>query len=336
MKRLLLIFALSSSAFATPSPTPFATVPNANGIAAKGDFLYVTEYCTGNVDQVDSSGNVTLFATIPAPSVPTPTPTPIGTPCVATEKYIAVVPPESTPAGFTVGDIFVTQGQQIYNVTTGTAVLFATISACGFDHTGITFDTVGTFGNKMIVTCNGGDIFTVDSGATATQVGDNIGTNIESPIVAPSPAFGTYGGQILVTDEGNGGVHAIDNLGNLTINVATWGGAEGLALVASDSCYYVCNDLRNTVYRYRASDFSGFAGDIMVGSETGQGIGRIHWNGSGYDVIAFDNRTEMDHLEGSTFAFSSSLCPTPTPTPTPAATATATPIAVTSAWGYIF
>ena len=87
------------------------------------------------------------------------------------------------------------------------------------DHSGITFDKVGTFGNDMIVTCNGGDVFKIDKIGNVPQsrfyAHASSGGEIEGPVVAPL-SFGTgptFGGQILVADEDIDEVHAIKNDG---------------------------------------------------------------------------------------------------------------------------
>ena len=80
--------------------------------------------------RIDCQGNVTLLATLPG----------IGD---CREEYVSIAPSQSANAGFTPGDIFVTQGPAIYKVTGGTVTPFALMPDCAEDHTGITFDHVG-------------------------------------------------------------------------------------------------------------------------------------------------------------------------------------------------
>src|ERR1044071_2920347 len=128
--------------FYAANPSPFAIVIGPIGVAASKTELIATEYCSRKIDKIDCLGNVSLLATLPS-----------GSGCG--EKYMTIAPAQSANAGFTPRDIFITRGTQVFklsgnpvNVTT-----FATLSSCGDDHTGITFDHEGTFGNKMIVTC---------------------------------------------------------------------------------------------------------------------------------------------------------------------------------------
>ena len=49
---------------------------------------------------------------------------------------------------------------------------FATIPGCADDHTGITFDHFGAFGYNMIVTCQNGGVWQVDSTGSPTKIAD--------------------------------------------------------------------------------------------------------------------------------------------------------------------
>src|SRR6266571_4144909 len=181
------LLALTGILYAASS-TQFSSVSSVTGVAASKTDLLVSEYCTQNIDTVDCLGKISLLATIPGP---------VG-PC--TEKYVTIAPSQSANAGFTPRDIFVTQGDQVYQIRPpGPATPFATIPGCDADHTGITFDHVGTFGYKMIVTCNNGGVWSVDSTRTVTPIADT-GTTLEGPAVVPLN-FGPYGGQILRSEE---------------------------------------------------------------------------------------------------------------------------------------
>ena len=184
------------------NPTPFTTVNTPVGVAASRTDLIVTEYCGHNVDTIDCQGNVTHLATLPG----------VGN---CKEEYVTIAPAQSATAGFTPGDIFVTQGRAVFKVTGGTVTPFAQMPDCGDDHTSITFDHVGTFGYNMIVTCEGGLVWQVDGTGTPTFIAD-ASTHLEGPAIPPL-SFGPYGGQILAADEFSGSVHAIDNNGTLVM-----------------------------------------------------------------------------------------------------------------------
>src|SRR5437879_7848991 len=127
------------------------------GVAGSADTLLATQYCDPQILSIDCiTGLPSPIATVPG--------FPSGQ-CL--ERYMAVAPAVSANAGFAPRDIFVTQGNQIFKFSppAGPLVPFVTIPACGDDHTGITFDHVGgtlAFGNKMILSCENGTIWTVD------------------------------------------------------------------------------------------------------------------------------------------------------------------------------
>src|SRR2546423_7394423 len=126
--------------FYAANPTTFSTgVTNSVGIAAAPGTFVVTEYSTQNINKLDCFGTLSFLAAIPNP--------PMG----GAEKYVAFAPTMSANAGFTVRDLFVTQGTEVYKVAGGSGTLFATIPGSAEDHTGITFDHQGTFASEMIV-----------------------------------------------------------------------------------------------------------------------------------------------------------------------------------------
>src|SRR6516165_2518413 len=106
--------------FYAANPTTFSSVTNSVGVTTAPGAMLVTEYCSQNIDKVvDCSGNLAVLATIPD--------VPVGG---CAERYAAIAPTMSTNAGFTLRDIFVTQGTGVYKVVGGNATPFATIPGC--------------------------------------------------------------------------------------------------------------------------------------------------------------------------------------------------------------
>ena len=322
---LLALTGIFCAASPSPSPSPFASVPGPIGVAAAGTDLLVSEYCSQNLDTIDCLGHVSTLATIPGP---------VG-PCL--EKYIAIAPAQSTLAvpPWTPRDIFVTQGTAVYQVSGGSATLFATITGCQADHTGITFDHVGTFGYNMIVTCENGGVWEVDAARNPTLIADTM-TNLEGPAVVPL-SFGTYSGQILVADEVAGQVHAIKNTGAVIHNVFNWPGAEAVLVIpttqstyCSGGAFFQAIENFDTIYQYAPADFAGLGGNILVPSEFGHGTALITWDRSNniYNTTNFGD-IAGGNFEGSSFA-DPDVPETGLATPSPTATATATAIATST------
>src|SRR6266705_5492045 len=203
------------------------------GVAGSSDTLFATQFCNPQLLSIDCiTGLPSPVATIPG--------FPSGQ-CL--ERYMAVAPAVSANAGFTPRDVFITQGTQIFKFTqpAGPLVSFTSLAACGDDHTGITFDHVGTFGNDMILSCENGTVWSVNGVGTPALVA-TLPINIENegPAVAPSPAFGPFGGQILVTND-NDAVNAIRNDGFVTLNaffIGAGSGPESVQVIPETLCTF--------------------------------------------------------------------------------------------------
>ena len=97
----------------------------------------------------------------------------------------------------------------------------------------------------MIVACGAGFVFTIDGNANVTFIADTDSV-IEGPAIPPL-SFGPLGGQILLADEVNGQVHAIDSNGNVTHNAFNWSppvgkGAENVNVIPSTPCTFGCTN----------------------------------------------------------------------------------------------
>ena len=325
--------------FYASNPAPFVTpghgVSTPISVAADPTHFFTSQYFDNQIMMVDCNGNGSLFGTLPAPIPPQ-----------LTEKYMALAPAQSTGAGFTPGDLFVTLSEAVFRArpsVSGTFTLFATWAGvnggCPFsDHSAITFDKVGTFGNKMIITCENGRVFTINGAGAVTHLADTTvpghSTNIEGPAVLPA-SFGPLAGQIMVADDINNNVYTINSVGNVNYDPfgfpGVFSGAEQVVVIPEAPCVF-CPDrafltssaVSDTIISYPRSDFDGLGGDILVPSEASPpwGTFRVHFDvpSMSYQFTAFD--ATAINKEGSTFV--EGIC-SPTPTPTPSATFTPTP-----------
>jgi hypothetical protein len=263
----------------------FATIPSPIGVlATPSQLLVTTPYCGSQhqVDSVDSSGNVTLFATLP--------PVASGN---CSEDYLAVSP---GLGNFPPGDIYVTQGPQIYQISPdGSQIqLFTTIPTMAANgHDGITFDSTGSFGYDMIVTSRTGYVYKVDSAGNATEIG-RLSSMIEGPAVAPE-SFGAYGGDVLLAGEGRSEVWAMTPQGSVQ-SVAPFHNAEHVNVVPSTLCtfgstraaYVVADYADNGIVLYDQSMLAGLGGDALVTSEDRGGIDVLSPTGSGVTQSVFE------------------------------------------------
>jgi hypothetical protein len=279
--------------------TPFAdvgTFPNGPiGVAVSSSQLLASEWCAPQIDSISDTGVVSPYATLPASAVPG---------CI--EMYMAFSP--GTNGWPSAGNLFVGQANLIYQVGPGggSVTLFATLPATQCNdpveppHTGITFDTVGTFGNDMIVTCANGQVWRVNAAGTPTLV-VSTGTFIEGPAVVPT-SYGSLGGQIWVNNESNNEVDAVSTSGVVT-PVVTFHAPEDVEVVPPNPCnfgnsggsmfgaMYDSNSSTHAIWKWAASDLAPQAGNVLVTSEASAGTAVITPSGGGYTTTPFSSET---------------------------------------------
>ncbi len=291
-------------AYAQPIGTPsfFATVNEPIGVAAAPGKLLVTRpFCSFDgvrqIVQIDSAGNVSLFATL----FPR-----FG--CF--EEYIAISP---GLGGFAPNDVYVTQGPTIVRVPAGGGppAVFATIPSLPLSHNGITFDKVGTFGNEIIIAGGGsGQVWRVNSSGVPSCVlgtgclGPPIAAFIEGPDVAPL-SFAPVGGQVLVASENANTVFAVSNAGVVTF-VASWPSAESTHVIPPLACPFGASGgalftaiFPTNITKFPPGNFSGLGGRVLVPSEFGAGIGLLTSVGTSVTVSLF--QSNIGQHEGSAF-----------------------------------
>ncbi|HWI62727.1 MAG TPA: hypothetical protein VNT75_12855 [Symbiobacteriaceae bacterium] len=273
------------------SPSLFTNMPDAIGVAATRDRLFVTTYCNDPriLWAIDSAGNKTAFATLPNR----------GAGCY--EDYLAVSP---GLGGFPANYIYVVQGGNIIQVSAdGASVsLFATIPGFQPTHNGITFDQVGTFGYDMILTGANGTVWRVTSGGSRSQIAAGL-PQVEGPVVAPM-SLAPYGGWILAAAENVSRVYAISPVGAVQV-AANIPSAESVHIIPMNVCNFGSTGgaFFSAIYpthlaKFPASDFAGLGGQIIVTSEGG-GSYRLSSNGTALVTSVFHGN--IGQHEGSAF-----------------------------------
>jgi hypothetical protein len=217
------------------------------------------------------------------------------------ESLIAIVPPSGPPvnAGFTPGDLFVGRGpaDQISRISSMGSVLaevFVDLQTGHGPWGGLTFDTQGNFGGRLIAVTTEGSVFLVDHNGNKS-LHKNLGRRLEGVDVAPS-GFGPLAGQIIVGVEGETGddpeggkVYAIDAAGNLTWLADIGLTAEEIRFVPPNGgTYYqaeLCFDREreNRLLIATASQFLSRLGRMVIVNELGGEIWEVGWDGSRYN-----------------------------------------------------
>lgn len=353
---------ISPSQGAPVPETPFVTLVEPVGVAATTAFGYATHIrCTSEthpkrqVVSFDTTGSVRVIATLTDTSE-----------SICRELYIAVAPgpqdntvalgyPSKNEAGFTSNELYFTDGAIISVIRlkknpNGSVALnpdgsyqflapatFATIPSCGTTDTGITFDetaptgesTTGAFGNKLIVTCKNGKVWSFDAnGNTGETPIANIATSqevsgpFEGPVVATE---GSFAGTLLVAAENAfascgegscpGAVFQVTP-GGVVTRIANVPSAESVTVARTTKCtlgltngftYFTAifkpagaSGPGGTIDQLPRSAFTGLAGKAFVTSvngETGIGIAQV----SAPNVVTKFRDFFKEH-QGSAFA----------------------------------
>jgi hypothetical protein len=238
------------------------------------------------------------------------------------ESLLAIVPPSGPPvnAGFSPGDLFIGRGpkDQISRISSTGVVLadvFVDLETDSGPWGGLTFDTQGTFGGRLVAVTTDGSVFLVDHNGNKT-LHKNLGRRLEGVDVAPS-GFGPLAGQIIVRVEGRsphpnqddedpegGKVYAIDAAGNLTWLADIGLTAEEIRFVPPNGgTYYqaeLCFDREreNRLLMATASQFLSRLGRMVIVNELGGEIWEVGWDGSQYHQSLIGRRPGRWSSEG--------------------------------------
>jgi hypothetical protein len=235
--------------------------------------------------------------------------------------------------GFPSRDVYVAAGNGILHIThdgsTGnefiTSVNGTATNQLASGVRGIMFDSIGTFGNDMLVTTIGGQVYRVDSAGHATLLAST-GEDTEGLDIAPLGTFGSFAGQLFVASENSGAIRAIDTLGNISV-ITHVASAEELTFVplnlgASGNPVegFYGSDYTPDVLKAPATDFSGMLGDIVVTGETTHVVNLVHWDTGSSSAIVSQIGTFPNQPEDGIFVTAAIVNPCPPTNPNCVAT----------------
>lgn len=196
--------------------------------------------------------------------------------------------------GFPSRDVYVASGNGVMHITNDGTSSDLFVSGLNGSVRGITFDSIGTFANNMLITTTSGDVYRVNSAGGVSLLA-SVGEDTEGLDVAPlGNGFSTFDGYLIVASEGSGTLRAISPAGVVT-PFAFVASAEELSFVplnlgASGSPvegFYGANYTPNVI-KADASEFNGMQGDIIVTGETTHLVNLVHWNSN---TLQFETTT---------------------------------------------
>ncbi len=296
------VFGSAANAPSNPRENPqsvfVAEINHPVGLAATSSELLATTYGSTTIDSIVGDGGYTTFATVPD----------LDPNC--TVMSLAISPGFG---GFQKNYVFVAQGPWIFSINpTGRSVhLFTSLDSESGDSpvpTGLTFDTVGTFGYQLIATSQYGEVYTISSSGQTQILTAVNATALVGPSVAPL-SFGSVGGDLLVSTSGAPGnnVLAITPNGNVDY-FADWPGATSVTTAPAHPCnwegssasYFLALNTSDEIVGLASSSLIAGQGYVTsaIGIESPVGIG--NFTSAGGDAQTF--YSSSDQIWASTWA----------------------------------
>jgi hypothetical protein len=210
--------------------------------------------------------------------------------------------------GFPKGDLFChAPDHRIWEIDgNGKAHVFATLPgpATPPSDGALTVDTVGHFGFRLVAATGrsgspkpaGGTVFTIDSAGRVRKVGGYPGPGGADQVLVAPASFGSAAGDAIVpVDAGRrkGAVVAVAPNGRSRVIAALPDGPNPIVAIRTPGNragrpkpgVYLTDDGAPDVYYASAASLAPFAGDLLVGGETGGEFWIVEPNGSRFSVV---------------------------------------------------
>jgi hypothetical protein len=271
---------------------PFAQVGrHMNSISWNGSHFFYVENTANTVWTAPAAGApITQFASMPR----------------LVEETRCVLSPGTH--GFPQGDLFChAPDHRIWEIdSAGKARVFATLAgpATPPSDGALTFDMVGRFGFRLVAATGrsgnvkpaGGTVFTIDSAGRVRRVGGYPGPGGADQVLVAPAGFGSAGGEAIVpVDAGRrrGTVVAVAPSGRSRVIATLPDGPNPIVAIRAQSDragspkpgLYLTDDGAPDVYYASAASLAPFAGDLLVGAETGGEFWIVEPNGSRFSVV---------------------------------------------------
>jgi hypothetical protein len=193
-------------------------------------------------------------------------------------------------AGFVTGDLFVGNGVdgQISRVSSDGMTVDAVWSdlpgeANGLGRGSLYVDRTGVFGGELIIVTTAGQVWRITADGTPTMIAAT-GVHLEGMIVVPeAPArYGPLSGRIIAGAENEGRLYAISADGTVDFYELPGVLIEDIDFIDGTENYFGVDYSNNRLLGAPATEFSGYAGDILLAMEvvTGSGLFILRWDGA--------------------------------------------------------
>lgn len=201
------------------------------------------------------------------------------------EVKIATV--RSGNAGFATGTLFTgngLDGQIVRIVPDGSSSLNPWVTLApgsGLMRGSLYVDRTGVFGGDLIAATTGGEVWRINSAASATKIAD-VNTHLEGLMTVPNdPRYGGLAGKIIAGAEEAGLMYVFDGTPgqfttyDLNVNI------EDIDLIAANENFFGVNFGTSRLLGVAASQLVPYVGDILLTQEFpsgGSGLYRLTWD----------------------------------------------------------
>jgi hypothetical protein len=187
-----------------------------------------------------------------------------------------------------------------------TVRLFASLPSSETSDGMVAFDNVGRFGYRLVAAtgrsgeqnATGGFVYAIGAHGGVERVGRYPGPGGADGLAVAPTGFGVAAGQALLTVDagpGGGSVVAVGPRGRTRTIARLPDGPNPIAVIARAKAssaaagFYVADTNTKNVYVTSATELRRYAGDVLVGTETGARFFIIRPRGTAYDAIELPN-----------------------------------------------
>src|SRR5438046_6920032 len=152
-----------------------------------------------------------------------------------------------------------------------------------------------------VASSGGGGVWRVTSSGAATRVAqiNDVSGKLEGVVTVPndSSKYGPWAGKILTCGEVAQLTYAVDANGNVTPYDFTMPKPEDVRLVAAGQNLYCLDEPNNLVLKVPQSNFSSFAGDVLLVDEQEASLLLVHWTGGQFVTRKiFPGANALEHV----------------------------------------
>lgn len=164
---------------------------------------------------------------------------------------------------------------------------------------GLDVDRTGVYGGDLIVVTTQGNVWRISPAGAATRVAQ-LEAMLAGVTTVPDDAakYGPWAGKILVGAKEQNNIYAIDTAGNVVAHMLGMI-PEDIHIIPAHENFYGIDSAGAKIWGAPPDAFTSMIGDILVAQSSPGVLGRIHWNGTEFEV---SHLAQVGQWQQTTFA----------------------------------